>query len=280
MLVAHEQSELAAWRGCVVVPTMGALHRGHGALIGRAREVAAERGRRGVVVTIFVNPTQFNDPSDFARYPRTMHADLEAAERAGADAVFAPSVQEVYPDGPDGDDPGGGFALPEEATRPGLEDAHRPGHFAGVCRVVRRLFSMTHAAEAVFGEKDWQQLQVVRALAARERLEVEVIPHATVRESDGLAMSSRNALLTAEDRRRAAAISQALCDAAAERSAEGAEELMRSRLERAGLTVEYAVVRDAATLLAPSSGRPMRALIAARAPESGVRLIDNAAWGG
>ncbi len=145
---------------------MGALHAGHGALIRRSVQEAAVRGLPGgCVVWVFVNPTQFNNPADLARYPRTLEADAVLCEAAGAAAIFAPSLDEVYPSGVSTAGP----ALPAVATTPGLEDAFRPGHFAGVCQVVKRLFEMCRPAAAVFGEKDWQQLAVVRAMVEQER---------------------------------------------------------------------------------------------------------------
>lgn len=254
--------------GSVCVPTMGALHAGHAALIRHAVRVA--RGRP-VVVTVFVNRTQFNEAEDFARYPRMPEADAEVCRVAGAAAVFAPPEEVVYPRGAEIKAP----PLPPVATEPGLEDAFRPGHFAGVCQVVKRLFELVRPSAAVFGEKDWQQLKVVEAMTAREGLGVEIIAHPTVREADGLAMSSRNRFLTEEERRRAAGISLALCEAGADEEPRRAEALMRGVLAEHGLAPEYAVVRDATTLTLGVQGS-MRALIAARL--GAVRLIDNAPW--
>lgn len=262
--------------GCVFVPTMGALHAGHASLIRHAAGLRRDGVPLPVVVSVFVNPSQFNDRADLERYPRTLDADVEICREAGADWVFAPSVDEVYPPGREIAVP----PLPEVATRPGLEDAHRPGHFAGVCQVVARLFEMVNARAAVFGEKDWQQLQVVRAMvragtiAVRPRIEAA----ATMRESDGLAMSSRNRFLDPAERERAGAISRALCEAAGEASVAAAESRMGDVLDAAGLAVEYAVVRHAETLMAAAAGQSCRALIAARL--GAVRLIDNAAWPG
>jgi pantoate--beta-alanine ligase len=291
--VLDTQEALNLWRGevhrdrrGVLVPTMGALHEGHASLIRQAVQVAASRGEAGgVIVSIFVNPTQFNDPADFARYPKTLDADLALCESAGATAVFVPSVVTIYPQGQIISPP----PLPAVAREPGLEDARRPGHFAGVAQVVKRLFEIVRPAAAIFGEKDWQQLQVVRAMTHEQGLGVEIIPGPTIRENDGLAMSSRNRFLTAEERGRAGAISWALCVANKAETIGEAERLMRTVLHRAGMQVEYAVVREAASLRAVSrvtlnprfSGhrpRPMRALIAARL--GSVRLIDNTAWGG
>ncbi len=265
--------------GGVLVPTMGALHDGHGALI-RAGVAEAVRRREpaGCLVTIFVNPTQFADPADLARYPRTLDDDLALCERSGAAAVFAPDVESVYPP----DEPGAAppVPLPAVATEPGLEDAHRPGHFAGVCRVVARLFRLLGPSAAVFGEKDWQQLQVVRAMTESLGLPVDIVAHPTVREPDGLAMSSRNRFLSMEERSRARALHRALGLAARERDRERAEALMRETLRAAGAQVEYAVVREARTLRplvnAPETPVSARALVAAVI--GATRLIDNAPW--
>lgn len=270
MLTVRVASDLVSRHGGVVVPTMGALHAGHATLVRRARQIADGTPKRPpVVVTIFVNPTQFNDPADLTRYPRTPEADLDLCREAGADVVFMPEVGEIYP-------PGGVRvpALPREATEPKLEDAFRPGHFAGVCQVVLRLFELTRPSVACFGEKDWQQLRVVASMTDHERLGIRIEPVATVREADGLAMSSRNRFLGAEDRVRARAVPRALEAAKRAGSPVAGEAAMRRELEADGLGVEYAVVRDAATLLAPGPG-PLRALIAARCGP--VRLIDNAA---
>lgn len=257
--------------GCVLVPTMGALHPGHAALIQHARSIADQRRAR-VVVTIFVNPTQFNEPADFDRYPRTPVEDLALCERSGADAVFSPPPRIVYPPGAPVPTP----PLPEVATRPGLEDAHRPGHFAGVCQVVSRLFDLMRPGVGVFGEKDWQQLQVIRAMTIAQFRPIDIVPAQTVREPDGLAMSSRNRHLDPAARATAAGIYRALAGAAAERSGPAAaERVLAESLAESGITPEYAVVRDARTLLAPQSAppAPCRALVAARVGT--VRLIDN-----
>lgn len=258
--------------GCVLVPTMGALHEGHASLIRRARVVADEAGAR-VVVTVFVNPTQFNEAADFERYPRTLDADLAMCEACGADGVFAPSPAVVYPSEGAAPVP----PLPAVADGPGLEDAHRPGHFAGVCQVVSRLFDLTAPAAGVFGEKDWQQLQVIRAMVAAQGGRVRIVPGPTVREPDGLAMSSRNRLLDPASRARAAGIYAAMRSAAGAGNAGGAEARLRAGLAERGIVPEYAVVRDAETLLSPRGGA-CRMLVAARV--GGVRLIDNEGWPG
>jgi pantoate--beta-alanine ligase len=261
--------------GGVLVPTMGALHEGHALLIRRGTALAEERQfGSGCVVSIFVNPTQFNDASDLARYPRTLEADLEICSASGAAAVFAPDVPTMYPPPPSL--PIEVPPLPAVAITPGLEDAHRPGHFAGVCQVVRRLFDLLKPEAALFGEKDWQQLQVIRAMTVQSGMPVDIVPCPTVREADGLAMSSRNRFLSPQERSAAAAISQALRLAQAEDRPEPAERIMRRVLTDGGLDVEYSVIRDAATLGPVITGHQARALIAARA--GGTRLIDNAPW--
>jgi len=275
MKVVHDPAHLTPYVGCTLVPTMGALHRGHASLVERAT-------RRGnpVVVTVFVNPTQFAPHEDFARYPRTLPEDTAIAAAAGADCVFAPDAEAVYPHGQgharaEAD----AWPLPPVATTPGLEDACRPGHFGGVCQVVARLFDLTRPAHAIFGEKDWQQWRVLDGMVERSAgrwggLTLSSAP--TVREDDGLAMSSRNRYLKPGQRDRALGLVRALQMAASAQHPATAERLMRETLEAHDLQVEYAVVRDAATL-APVSGfeRPARALIAARLDD--VRLIDNMA---
>ncbi len=274
MIVLNSEAGLERFAGGVVVPTMGALHAGHLLLIRAAREAADRRGKP-VLVTIFVNPTQFGPREDFSRYPRTLEADLLACEGAGADAVFAPAAEVVYPS----DRPARVPALPAVATEPRLEDAIRPGHFAGVCQVVLRLFELTRPDAAVFGEKDWQQLQVVSAIVRQEGLPVEIIPRPTVREPDGLALSSRNQFLSAAERQRGLSLSRALIEARAQPDAPSAERAMRRIVEAAGVEVDYAVVRHATTLMPVGRDRPVgnrRALVAGRV--GSVRLLDNAEW--
>ena len=253
---------------------MGALHDGHLALIQRAVDLG-----RPVVLSIFVNPTQFGPGEDFDHYPRPFDRDVALAGEAGAEAVFAPDVSVMYPDGI-------AAAFPEEmlpavATEPGLEDRCRPGHFAGVATVVSRLFDLVQPGHAVFGEKDYQQLAVIRALVSScaDRWPGLVIHgHPTLREPDGLALSSRNAYLTPEERPAALGVIRALRLAAGMgsegRDVRRIEEAMRAELVRHHLGPEYAVVRDPVTLatLETVTG-PARALVAARLGR--VRLIDN-----
>lgn len=278
MIVLKTSEDVSAWRGkvggsCALVPTMGALHAGHASLVSQAVATGLP-----TIVSVFVNPTQFNDPADLARYPRTLETDVALCAEAGARAVWAPGVEDVYPRGLEA----GAVALPEAAVRPGLEDAHRPGHFAGVCQVVRRLFEVVCARVAVFGEKDWQQLAVIRGMVEAERggalagAMPTIVAGPTVREADGLAMSSRNRFLTAEDRVRARAISRALRASVYAGTPAEAEAVMREVLSEESIDPEYAVVRDADTLEAVRPGGAARALIAARV--GSVRLIDNAAW--
>ncbi len=261
--------------GCNFVPTMGALHAGHGSLVERARADG-----RPVVVSIFVNPTQFGPREDYARYPRTLDADCALLEPLGASAVFVPSVEAIYPRGLEAArEEAAAIALPEVATRPGLEDACRPTHFGGVALVVGRLFDLVRPARAFFGEKDYQQLRLIEDMVAADRARfgaLEIVPCPTIREGNGLAMSSRNRYLAPEEREAALALSRALQIAHSAQRVTTAERLMRDTLDGHGLETEYAVVRDARTLL-PVSGfeRPTRALIAARL--GSTRLIDNAA---
>jgi pantoate--beta-alanine ligase len=275
MRLLRVAADLEPYRGCALVPTMGALHAGHAALIAQAA-----RAGLPVVATIFVNPTQFAPHEDFAAYPRTLQADLAAAEAAGAAAVFLPDEAQIYPHGlAAAAREAAAWPVPRVAREPRLEDAARPTHFGGVCQVVARLFDLAMPAVAVFGEKDYQQLRVLTALVAEQRsrwphLRIEAAP--TVREPDGLAMSSRNRYLRAEQREQALGLVRALQMAASAQHPRTAEDLMRQTLDQHGLQTDYAVVRDAASLEPVEDlSRPSRALIAARL--STVRLIDNMA---
>ncbi len=250
-----------------VVPTMGALHDGHLSLA-RAARAQCER----VIVTIFVNPKQFNNPDDLKTYPRTVEADAALLATVPVDAIFAPEPSEVYPEGY-------GTTVSVAGVSEPLEGRMRPGHFDGVATVVTKLFGMTIADRGYFGQKDWQQLQVVQKLVADLNLPVTVVGCETIREADGLAMSSRNLKLDAAARARAPVLYAAITAAAADIRAgqsdrmairEAAEKLRAAGYER----VEYIELRDAGTLL-PSDdpGRPRRMLAAAWT--GGVRLIDN-----
>ncbi len=253
-----------------LVPTMGALHAGHLALV----RAAKKRARR-VVVSIFVNPAQFAPNEDFASYPRRFAADLKVLAEAKVDLVWAPSQAVMYPDG---------FATqiaPAGAAQAGLEDKFRPHFFGGVATVVAKLFTQVGPDVALFGQKDYQQLRVVTQMAADLDLPVTVVGIPTVRERDGLALSSRNAYLSAAERRNAPVLYRVLKQSAARIKrgeppasvlSEGAAEIMR-----AGFTLDYLEARHAGTL-APVSARqdgPIRLLVAARIGKT--RLIDNIA---
>lgn len=274
--LAGYHDEIGESPGGVLVPTMGALHAGHEALIRQAADEAARRGlAAGCVVTVFVNPTQFDEAHDFERYPRVLDADAAMCEAAGAALVIAPTVEMVYPDGLEAPGP----AVPDVAIGKGLEDAFRPGHFVGVAKVLVRLFALARPAAAVFGEKDWQQCQLARVLVEQEGLGIDILPGPTVRDADGLALSSRNRFLSPEQRAAAAAIPQALRVASDVGTAGEAEAAMREVLSR--LEIEYATVRRAETLETVDPGsragtEPFRALIACRLGRT--RLLDNAAW--
>jgi len=270
--VARTAEDLRVFAAGVLVPTMGGLHEGHATLVDLARREADRRDGAPVVVSVFVNPRQFEEPHDYERYPRVLDEDAGVCAAHGADCVFAPTVEEVYPPGVSVAD----LPTPPVASEPGLEDQHRPGHLEGVCQVVHRLFQLARPAAAVFGEKDWQQLQLARALSRERGLGVQIIPAPTVREPDGLAMSSRNRFIRPEDRPRAGAISRALRESSEEATPTDAERRMRAILDEAGAKIDYAAVRDAETLLEPAPPRPARALIAARFGD--VRLIDNMPW--
>jgi pantoate--beta-alanine ligase len=248
-----------------LVPTMGALHEGHRTLVRAARERAAT-----VVVSVFVNPTQFGPGEDFDRYPRTWDADLAALAEEGADIVFHPPVDEVYPPGAVGVtvDPGPLGSV--------LEGAVRPGHFTGVLTVVAKLFGLVRPDLALFGEKDYQQLTLIRAMARELALGVEVVGVPTVREEDGLALSSRNQYLAPEQRSAAATVSAAL-RAGAAAGPYGADAVLAAA--RGVLATEPTLLQDYLELTdtdlgsAPTVG-PARLLVAVRAGTT--RLLDNA----
>jgi pantoate--beta-alanine ligase len=250
----------------ILVPTMGALHAGHAALIDAAR---ARAGRNGtVIVSIFVNPTQFGPNEDLAKYPRTMEADLEMCSTHGADAVFAPTADEMYP-------PGDSTFVDETKLSRGLCGAQRPGHFRGVCTVVAKLFNIIRPDVAIFGEKDYQQLAIVRRMARDLFFNLEIIGHPTVREADGLAMSSRNRYLDADERKRAAAFPAALSTAAQE-NATGQIIAKATALitDGTGSAPQYVELVDAETL-APLAALERPAVLAAAVKIGETRLIDN-----
>ncbi|MFN4155653.1 MAG: pantoate--beta-alanine ligase [Paracoccaceae bacterium] len=269
--VAALRAHTRAWRaeGSVigVVPTMGALHDGHLSL---AR--AARRDCDRVITTIFVNPMQFNNPDDLLKYPRTEEADAALLSTVPVDLIFAPAREEVYPEGFKTVVSVAGVSEP-------LEGRMRPGHFDGVATVVTKLFGMTMADRGYFGQKDWQQLQVVLRLVRDLNMAVHIVGCETIRESDGLAMSSRNVRLTAEGRAKAGVLYAAITAAAEDIRAgqsdrmairEAAEAIRAAGFER----VEYIELRDAATLMPSDDPASPRRMLAACWLD-GVRLIDN-----
>lgn len=269
-VVARTRDELAgalatdAGPDSAVVMTMGALHDGHIALIRRARELVGVDGL--VAVTIFVNPLQFGPGEDFEKYPRTFEADLEVCRAEGVNLVFAPDRAELYPGGD-----------PQVTVNPGplaaeLEGAVRPGHFAGVLTVVAKLLNLTVPTYAVFGEKDYQQLTLIRQMVADLEMPYEIVGVPTVREPDGLALSSRNRYLSKTEREQALALSRALNAGAAAASNGPNAVLAAARTEAIDLNLDYLELRDPVLGPPPTRG-PARLLIAARV--GSTRLIDN-----
>jgi pantoate--beta-alanine ligase len=237
-----ERRNSLSGRSIGFVPTMGALHRGHASLVERCR-----RENEIVVVSIFVNPTQFNDPKDLDRYPQTLAQDLQLLEALGADEVILPTAKDLYPEGYR-------CRVEPHSSHLVLEGAHRPGFLQGVLTVVLKLLNLVRADRAYFGEKDFQQLMVVTEMAREFFLPVRIVPCPTVREQSGLAMSSRNLLLRPESLETAALLYQALSTAAGPAEA-------RSALEARGFAVEYVEERW---------GRRLAAAVL-----DGIRLIDN-----
>lgn len=256
-----------------LVPTMGALHDGHLALVDEARR----RGATWVALTIFVNPLQFGPNEDFARYPRTFEADLERCRAAGVDAVFAPERSAMYPEG---------FrtTVRVEGLTTVLEGAHRPGHFDGVTTVVAKLFALTGRSIAVFGRKDYQQWKVIERMARDLDLPIDVVGMPTVREPDGLAMSSRNRYLSEDQRARALGIARGIAEAQAawgrgERDPERLVALARTPVEASFDAIDYVALADPETLAPVRDTAGERALLAFAAKIGATRLIDNAVLG-
>lgn len=229
------------------VPTMGALHEGHASLLRRSRSENSLS-----VLSVFVNPTQFDDPEDLAKYPSTLDADAEMARREGVDVLLAPAYPQLYPDAYR-------YKVSESELSLGLCGAHRPGHFDGVLTVVLKLLGIVRPRRAYFGEKDYQQYLLIEGMAQAFFLESEIVPCPIVREADGLAMSSRNRRLAPADRERAASLHRILREAKSALDAQTA-------LERAGFSVDYVEDRGGRRLAAAFLG--------------GVRLIDNIECGG
>ncbi len=251
-----------------LVPTMGALHEGHIELVRQALEMKAH-----VIVSIFVNPLQFSPTEDLSKYPRTLEADRAKLIAVGADTIYLPSPQEMYPQG---------FNLsltPGGVATIGLEDRVRPTHFSGVCTVVAKLFIQSQADYAFFGEKDYQQLKVVSHMARDLNMPIEIISCQTARENDGLAMSSRNVYLSQDERSKAPILYQTLNQIAVGiRAGVSIESQIQHGIERitqAGFSIDYCEARNANTLepLTGEKNEPVRLLIAAKC--GNTRLIDN-----
>lgn len=275
MVLAHTVKELkellakhAALGATGFVPTMGALHKGHISLVEKA---VAENPV--VVVSIFVNPTQFNDPKDLERYPRTLESDLAMLGPTGCRIVFAPSANDVYPET---DTRKFDFGALEKV----MEGKHRPGHFNGVAQVVSNLFAMVQPTRAYFGLKDFQQLAIIKNMVEQLQLPVEIVPCRIVREPSGLAMSSRNGLLSDEERKNAASISKTLFDAQQLKDEKSVQELTKWVTEKINnnpfLTVEYFEIVDDGQLQPIENWDEKNAKIGCAAVFCGkIRLIDN-----
>ena len=242
---------------------MGALHAGHQSLIARARELCDE-----VVVSVFVNPLQFEDKDDLAKYPRTPERDFELARDAGATILWRPDYETIYPDQIE--------RIPAGDLGSKFEGVHRPGHFDGVLTVVNRLFELVKPRYAIFGEKDFQQLFLITKMAEELHPEIEIVPAPTIREASGLAMSSRNVRLSNEARSAADVISAVLREAATAESLEKAHELLNGIEREPQFTLDYAEIIDEETFeIATHESLKSRAIVAGWI--DGVRLIDNMA---
>ena len=279
MNIINNIRQLRSWtsinRGtrCVFVPTMGALHEGHAALIRAARELAGQSGN--VIVSIFVNPTQFGPGEDFSKYPRTLIEDLGLCRDNGADAIFAPKAEDLYL-------ADRSLQLLETSLSKTLCGASRPGHFDGVCTIVAKLFNLVQCDDAVFGKKDYQQLAIIRRLV--RDLDFNVVIHGidTVREADGLAMSSRNRYLTEEERTQAPVLRAALLKAreayvkGGERDGKALQRLVLDQIAAGAPAgrVDYVEIVDASTLQTPTETTEL-VLIAVAVFFGSARLIDN-----
>jgi pantoate--beta-alanine ligase len=269
-LRAHVRDLRSSGGKIALVPTMGALHAGHISLVNLAKAQGAR-----VIVSIFVNPTQFAPTEDFSKYPRTFEADLEKLSAAGADAVYAPTPEIMYPQG---------FSTTVTLAGPaaaGLEDKFRPTHFAGVATVVAKLHIQAMPDIAIYGEKDFQQLAVIRQMTRDLDLPMEVLGGPTIREEDGLALSSRNIYLDPAQRKAAPVLNATMRSCAALiRAGQPSEAVMtegRAKISAGGFALDYLELRDAVTLGTPdiASGKPLRMLVAAKI--GATRLIDNIA---
>lgn len=281
MYIIHSVQELkqlvsaakSAGKTVGLVPTMGALHEGHASLIDRSVKECDT-----TVVSVFVNPTQFNDPNDLNHYPRTLDADCRLIEERGGDIVFAPSVEEIYP-APDTRV----FSYPPIDTV--MEGAKRPGHFNGVCQVVSKLFEMTTPDRAYFGEKDFQQIAVIRAMMKDLGFDFKLVACPIVREESGLALSSRNALLSEDERETAASIGKVLFESRrqmADRDVRSTHDFVVNALNAIdGLEVEYFDIVNADTLqpvAAWDEAQRVQGCITVFCGKRPVRLIDNIAY--
>lgn len=258
----------AAGQSIGLVPTMGALHAGHASLVDKAREQ-----NNIVVVSVFVNPTQFNNPNDLSTYPRTEQADCELLEKHGADYAFIPSVEEIYPE-PDTRV----FPLGEVAEV--MEGAMRPGHFNGVAQIVSKLFAMVLPTRAYFGEKDFQQIAVIRRMVQLEGFDLEIVACPIKREPDGLALSSRNVRLTPEGRAQAPAIHRVLAESltmAADHTPAEVKQWVTEQINNAGgLETEYYEIADALTMQPVDNWQSPNGTVGCVTVYCGdVRLIDN-----
>ncbi|MEV4076565.1 pantoate--beta-alanine ligase [Nonomuraea fuscirosea] len=268
LIVAGNREDLVKARraGTVaLVPTMGALHEGHRSLIRQAR-VRADQ----VVVSIFVNPLQFSPNEDFSRYPRTFDSDLDACRAEGVDVVFHPAVEDMYP-------PDRQISVSSGEMGRIVEGAARPGHFDGMLTVVLKLFNLVQPDLAVFGQKDAQQLALIRRMVADFDLPIEILGSPTVREPDGLALSSRNRFLSEDDRRLALALSRALRAGAARLTPSEIRRTAMAVLDEAGpgLEVDYLALVDPATFAEVSESYEGLAVLAVAARVGSTRLIDN-----
>lgn len=255
-----------------LVPTMGALHDGHMALVSEARA----QGATYVALTLFVNPTQFGPNEDFTRYPRTFEADLARCKDAKVDVLFAPQREAMYP-------PGFATVVEVKGLTDVLEGVHRPGHFAGVTTIVAKLFGLAAPCVAVFGRKDYQQWKVISRMARDLDLPVDIAAMPTLREPDGLALSSRNRYLSPEERERALGISRGIRAAMrafdeGERKAQSLATIARAEIEPAFDSIDYVAIADPETL-EPIDRAEERALLVVAAKIGKTRLIDNAVLG-
>ena len=267
------RARICAWRGSGArigfVPTMGNLHAGHYSLVDIARRHADR-----VVASVFVNPTQFGPREDFASYPRTLDEDRAGLAQAGCDLLFAPGIEDVYPYGA-----AASARVEVPVVSEDLEGALRPGHFSGVATVVTKLFNLVQPDCAVFGSKDYQQLLVIERLVRDLALPIEIVAAPTMREANGLAMSSRNQYLSADERERAGIIHATLAhmarDVHAGKTLDEIEDTAKTALETGGLAVDYVQLRRARDLRRPEPGQRTGLIALAAAKLGRARLIDN-----